>query len=64
MNAILEHESNPKIKFTPAKSRRQRFSSPLGSSVVSTGNRWKRWVFRGKCANAMPKRQSHLGNTG
>jgi hypothetical protein len=21
-------------------------------------------VFRGKCANAMPKRQSHLGNTG
>jgi hypothetical protein len=28
-NAILEHESNPKINFTPAKSRRQRFSSPV-----------------------------------
>jgi hypothetical protein len=28
MNAIWEHESNPKIKFTAAKSRRQRFSGP------------------------------------
>jgi hypothetical protein len=36
----------------------------LASSVVSAGNRWKRWGFRGKGANAMPKRQSHLGNTG
>jgi hypothetical protein len=39
MNAIWEHESNPSIKFTAAKSRRQRFASlvrsadrlPLGS---------------------------------
>jgi len=28
MNAIWEHESNLNIKFTPAKGRRQRFSSP------------------------------------
>jgi hypothetical protein len=28
MNDIWEHESNPKAKFTPAKSRRQCFSSP------------------------------------
>jgi hypothetical protein len=29
MNALWEHESNPNIKFTAAKSRRQRFSSPV-----------------------------------
>jgi len=29
MNAIWEQESNPKIKFTPAKSRQQRFPSPV-----------------------------------
>jgi hypothetical protein len=29
MNVIWEHESNPRIKFTAAKSRRQRFSSPV-----------------------------------
>jgi hypothetical protein len=32
MNAIWEHESNPNIKFTPAKSRRQRFSCPVRSA--------------------------------
>jgi hypothetical protein len=29
MNAIWEHESNPKIKSNPAKGRQQRFSSPV-----------------------------------
>src|SRR5262249_18492971 len=29
MNALWEHESNPKIMFIPAKSRRHRFSSPV-----------------------------------
>src|SRR5262249_29845900 len=37
---------------------------PLGSSVVSAGSRRKRCVFRGKGANAVPKRPSHLGNPG
>ena len=37
---------------------------PLGSSVVSAGSRRKRWVFRGKGANAMSKRAGHLGNPG
>jgi len=37
---------------------------PLGSSVVSAGSRRKRWVFRGKGANAMSKRAGHQGNPG
>jgi len=32
MNAIWEHESNPNIKFTAAKSRRQRFASLVRSA--------------------------------
>jgi len=32
--------------------------------VVSAGSRWKRWVFQGEGANAMPKRPGHPGNPG
>lgn len=41
MNAIWEHEVNPNIKFTPVKSRRQRFARPVDPP---TACRWSSQV--------------------
>jgi hypothetical protein len=46
MNAIWEQESNPRVKFTPAKSCRQHFASPVNPPTTC---RWSAQAAAGVC---------------